>query len=135
VDGPQEVAPASARISRIELDTPERDPETLQALAHELLPDDAILNNFYGPSAGSGNFTEIFICPSLDGVYKPLAYTERVLVSGRWSWVGVSYSISTPNIVIRVDPWGGIPPEYVPPPVPTLPVPSPVPSVGPRSPI
>jgi hypothetical protein len=123
-DGPQGVAPASARISRLEFDTVERDTGALRKLARELLPEDATLIDFYWSSAQTGNFTELYECPSFSRIYEHLAYTD----TGIWEWnrlrAIVSYSTTTPNFVIQIEPWGGSPPETWPPlAVPTLTVP------------
>ncbi|HEY0070987.1 MAG TPA: hypothetical protein VGE04_13555 [Chloroflexia bacterium] len=124
VDGPQEVAPASARISRIEFDTVERDAEVLRSLAREMLPDDATLSDFHWTSNGSGSFTEQYSCPSFSRIYEHLAYTDNSLSDWQWSRANVLYSTSTPNIVIQIDPLSGVPPEGWPPvAVPTLSVP------------
>ncbi|HEX8599259.1 MAG TPA: hypothetical protein VF952_12175 [Chloroflexia bacterium] len=135
VDGPQEAAPASARISRLEFDTPERDHEVLKAIIQELLPQDAVLSDFYGPYGDTSDFTERFEAPSLESVYEPLAYTKNPYLGGEhlFSMVVVRYSGSKPNVVIEIGPWRGIPPESMPPPFSTVPVslPMPVPSVYP----
>lgn len=124
VDGPQEAAPASARISRIEFDTSERDVQVLKALAREMLPDDAVLNNQYGPDSEPLDFSEVFMCPTLANAYEQLAFTDYPPGSLYGAWASVSYSDSTPTITIQISAWSGVPPEGWPPnAVPTLPVP------------
>jgi hypothetical protein len=123
-DGPQEAAPASARISRIEFDTSERDPQVLKALARQLLPNDAALNNYYGLDNEPHDFSEVFMCPTLASAYEQLAYTDDTTGSLYGAWVSVMYSDSTPNITIHIAAWGGVPPEGWPPnAIPTLQVP------------
>ncbi len=135
-DGSQETAPSSARISRIEFDTPESDPEVLKAVARELLPQDAVLHEAYGPSGDTSSFTEVYICPSLESAYGHLTYTAGVSPGdqGSWSRVVVSHAAGgIPGIVVQIGPWGGMPPDGMPPPLSTVPVslPMPVPSVHP----
>ena len=127
VDGPQEAAPASARVSRIEFDTSERDPEVLKSLARELLPDDAVVNSSYGPDPGATNFTEVYVATSLTTAYGPLAFTYGRPLSGYGVWAIVTYSEITsnkPHIEIQISPWDGIPPEGSPPQaIPTFTIP------------
>jgi hypothetical protein len=123
VDGPQEVAPWSARISRIEFDTAHGDPAVLKAMVREMLPDDAVLTEYSDSYAGPGNFTETFDCQSIGSAYGSLESMHYALETWYWRWVKVRYSSTAPNIVIHMDVWGGIPPESTTPAVPTLPVP------------
>lgn len=126
-DGPQEEAPASARISRIEFATSERDPEALKSIAREFLPEDAVVNSNYGPDPRTSEFTEVFLAPSLMTAYEPLAFTEGRPLNEYDVWAIVSYSeISStkPHISIQISYWDGLPPEGWPPEaVPTFSVP------------
>ncbi|HEX8228268.1 MAG TPA: hypothetical protein VF826_03025 [Chloroflexia bacterium] len=130
-DGPQEAAPSSARISRIEFDTDHGDPQVLKAMVRELLPNDAVLTEYSDSYAGPGNFTETFDCQSFRRAYGLLESMTDAMDSMYWSRVRVRYSPTAPNIVMQMDVWGGIPPESTPIPAPTLPAPStpPVPSL------
>lgn len=126
-DGPQEEAPASARISRIEFATSERDPEALRSIAREFLPEDAVVSSNYGPDPRTNEFTEVFFATSLMTAYQPLAFTEGRQLNEYDVWAIVSYSEITsakPHILIQISYWDGLPPEGWPPEaVPTFSVP------------
>ncbi|MDQ5825372.1 MAG: hypothetical protein M3441_14360 [Chloroflexota bacterium] len=132
VDGPQEAAPSSARISRLEFDTAHRDLQVLKAMVRELLPDDAVLTEHYDSYGGPSTFKQTFYSQSLSRAYGPLESMRDSRHSWYWSWrrVRVKYSPKEPNIVMHMDVSGGIPPESLPMSVPTLPAPltPPVPS-------
>ncbi|HVG00257.1 MAG TPA: hypothetical protein VND68_10490 [Chloroflexia bacterium] len=126
-DGPQEEAPASARISRIEFGTSERDTEALKSIAREFLPEDAVVNSNYGPDPRTNEFTEVFLATSLMTAYEPLAFTDGWPLNGYGVWATVAYSeidSAKPHISIQISLWDGIPPEGWPPEaVPTFSVP------------
>ncbi|MDQ3703866.1 MAG: hypothetical protein M3437_01345 [Chloroflexota bacterium] len=125
VDGPQEAAPSSARISRIEFDTAHRDLHVLKAMVREMLPDDAVLTEHFDSNGGPSTFKQTFYSQSLSKAYGPLESMHGSYNDWYWSWrrVRVKYSPKEPNIVMHMDVSGGIPPGSLPTPVPTLPAP------------
>lgn len=142
VDGPQEVASSYARISRIEFDIDDWDSKETSDLVRTMLPHDADMYDSYRLTEintvrilnGTEGFTDSFLCPSLADAYEHLEVTKHTPLQGQdWAWASVSYSLTSPNVVIQLDPWGGIPPESAPPPLGTLPlnVPAPITTITP----
>jgi hypothetical protein len=123
VSGPQEAAPQSARISRIELDVPGHDHGMLRDLVASMLPEDATITQYNGPYDDPEIYDELLSSPSLGSVYKPLHTFSDNLGAWYWEQVRVKYSTGKPRVVILIERWGGIPPESSPLAVPTLPAP------------